>query len=303
MSITTINPSKRAAGASTPSRGGDLVALYPRRERVIAVTGGKGGVGKSTIAVNLAVAYADRGAKTLAVDADFGMADLNLLLGVAPQKNLLDVIGGTRIEDALVSCHGISLLPAANGSYSLESMSDKMRHRAFHAIESLSADFDTLIIDVAAGIGANQTEFAGAAADVVVIVTPEALSLADAYACLKVLFLRQGLRRAYVVPNRVRNKQEGEEVFSRLQSLVSRFLDLELVCLPSVPIDARFNSAAAAGIPVVKAYPDSSAARAIRGIARKLDAVAVPDSRAQATGSFWRELLAMESPEQRKAQK
>lgn len=294
MSVISLDAARRSANRAK-NENGELVALHPRKERVIAVTGGKGGVGKSTIAVNLAVAYAERGAQTLAVDADFGMADLNLLLGVAPAKNLQDVIGGTSIEDALVSCHGISLLPAANGSYSLESMSDKARRKAFRAIETLSANFNTLIIDVAAGIGANQTEFAGAAADVMIVVTPEALSLADAYACLKVLFLRQGLRRAYVVANRVRNKQEGEEVFSRLQSLVSRFLDLELIQLPCIPYDARFNGAAAAGVPVIKAYPDSPAARAIRAVSRKLDAVAIPDTRTKATYSFWRELLAVES--------
>ncbi len=276
---------------SKGTKMGEVVPLHPRRERVIAVTGGKGGVGKSTLAVNLAVAYANRGAKTLAVDADFGMADLNLLLGVAPEKNLLDVIEGASVNEALVSCHGISLLPAANGSYSLESMNEQKRKRAFGAIEGLSSEFDTLIIDVAAGIGANQTEFAGAASDVLIVVTPEALSLADAYACLKVLSLRQGLKRAYVVPNRVRNQREGEEVFSRLQSLVSRFLEMDLVCLPSIPFDGRLGDAAAAGIPLVKAYPDSPAARAIRQLTRRLDAIAIPDTRESMTRSFWRDVL------------
>tara|TARA_R110002096_G_scaffold143328_4_gene299325 strand:- start:118426 stop:119286 length:861 start_codon:yes stop_codon:yes gene_type:complete len=272
--------------------GGDVIALHPRRNRVIAITGGKGGVGKSTIAVNLAVTYAARGSETLAVDADFGMADLNLLLGVAPKKNLLDIINGSSVDEALVKCHGISLLPALNGSFALESMSESRRRVAFNAIESLNSRFETLIIDVAAGLGANQTEFAGAASDVLIVATPEALSLADAYACLKVLALRQGVKRAYIVPNRVRSEAEGEEVFARLQSLVSRFLDLKLVALPAIPYDPRVNESGATGVPLVRAYPDSPAARAIRSVARHLDTVAVPDTRTNATRSFWKGILA-----------
>ncbi|MCP4448125.1 MAG: MinD/ParA family protein [Myxococcales bacterium] len=277
---------------SAEDSGGDIIALHPRRERVIALTGGKGGVGKSTIAVNLAVTYAARGAETLAVDADLGMADLNLLLGVAPKKNLLDIINGAKVDEALVSCHGISLLPALNGSFALESMSESRRRAAFDAIESLSSRFETLVIDVAAGLGANQTEFAGAASEVLIVATSEALSLADAYACLKVLALRQGIKTAYIVPNRVRSEAEGEEVFSRLQSLVARFLDLELICLPAIPYDRRVNESGATGVPLVRAYPDSPAARAIRLLARRLDTVAVPDTRGNATRSFWKGILA-----------
>lgn len=278
--------------SSNAAKQGQLIALHPKRDRVIAVTGGKGGVGKSTLAVNLAVAYADRGAKTLAVDADFGMADLNLLLGVAPDRNLLDVIHGADIDEALVTCHGISLLPALNGSFSLDSMSADHRRSAFQAIDKLSSRFDTLIIDIAAGLGPNQIEFAGAAAEVLVVVTPEALSLADAYACLKVLSLRQGLQQAYVVPNRVRSDNEANEVFVRLQSLVSRFLDLELIMLPFVPLDHRVAASGGTGVPLVKACPDSPAARAIRKLSRRLDALAVPDGRTDATQTFWKGLLA-----------
>lgn len=274
------------------SNAGELIELHPRRDRAIAVTGGKGGIGKSTLAVNLAVCYADRGAKTLAVDADFGMADLNLLLGVAPERSLLDVLDGATVEDVLVRCHGISLLPALNGCFSLEMMAESDRQVAFEAIETLSSKFDTLVIDVAAGIGASQSEFAAAASDVVVIVTPEALSLADAYACLKVLSRRQGVARAYVVPNRVRNANEAAEVFARLQSLVGRFLDMSLICLPYIPQDSTVHEAAAIGVPLVKSYPDCPAARAIRKLARRLDAVALPDERQRVARTFWRGILA-----------
>src|SRR5471030_1619748 len=132
-------------------RGGQQDDVTPQR-RAIAVTGGKGGIGKSTLAVNLAVAYAQAGARTLMVDTDLGMADLNLLLGVAPDKSMLDALGGAPIEDVLVSAHGIQLLPALNGSYLLSTLGPAGLRRVLDLVESLASRFDSLVVDVAAGI-------------------------------------------------------------------------------------------------------------------------------------------------------
>ena len=273
------------------SQRNDIIALRPRRERAIAITGGKGGVGKSTLAVNLAVAYAKAGARCLTVDADLGMADLNLLLGVAPDYSLLDVMHGTDIDEVLVATHGIHLLPALNGSFALESMNGTDREHLFRALSGLRDRFDTLIVDIAAGIGENQSAFAASVPDVVVVVTSEPLSLADAYACLKVLASREKLRHAYVVPNRVRSPSEAEEVVARLSALVSRFLDVELTALPAVPFDASIASAASVGIPIVNYAPDSPASRAIRRLARRLDAFATPERRTNVVKTFWKNAL------------
>ncbi len=274
-------------------RGGTEVGAAPasaprRRERAIAVTGGKGGVGKSTIAVNLAAVYAQSSARTLLVDCDFGMADLNLLLGVAPTHSLLDALGGTPVEDVLVSAHGLKLLPALNGSYALATLGVGARARALELMDSLSSQFDTVVLDIAAGIGANQATFAAAAADAIVVVNPEPLSMADAYACLKVLAQEHGRRIAYVVPNRINGQAQADEVVGRLTDLVSRFLDLRLVALPAIPADPSATEAAHYGIPLVHHRPDAPAARAIRRLSSALDAVASPDERAGAARGFWR---------------
>jgi len=257
-------------------------ASAPVPRRSFAVSGGKGGVGKSTIALNLAIAYSQLGARTLMVDTDLGMADLNLLLGVAPDKSLLDALGGTPIEDVLVTAHGIALLPALNGSYLLSTIGPSAQRRVIDLVGSLSERFDTLVVDVAAGIGQQQTTFAGATADAIVVVNPEPLSMADAYASLKTLAIQQGVRHAYVLPNRVTSRSQASELTARLGALVSRFLELEITALPPIPADPSVTEAAQYGVPLMIHAPDAPAARAIRQLTR------VMSSLAPKATSWWR---------------
>jgi flagellar biosynthesis protein FlhG len=261
----------QADGLRRISGGGSVTPLDRPRARAVAVTGGKGGVGKSTVALNLAVSWARRGSRTLTVDGDLGMADLNLLLGLAPERSLADVLDGAPIADVLIAAHGIDLVPALNGSHRLANLDEAARRRLIGAVNGLCERYDTVVVDTPAGIGETAMGLAGAAADVVVVTTPEPLSLADAYACLKVLTMRHGLTRAFVVPNSVRTPSQGEEVVARLQGLVDRFLGITLVPLPAVPWDGAVAPAAAAGVPLVLHSPESPAARALRRVAQRLD--------------------------------
>lgn len=242
--------------------------------RAIAVSGGKGGVGKSTVALNLAIAYSQLQARTLMVDTDLGMADLNLLLGVAPDKSLLDALSGTPIDEVLIAAHGISLLPALNGSYLLSTIGPAAQRRVIDLVASLAERFDCLIVDVAAGIGQAQTTFASATSDAIVVVNPEPLSMADAYACLKTLATQQDVRHAYVLPNRVTSRAQASELTARLGALVARFLDLEITPLPPIPADPQVGEAAQYGVPLMIHAPDSPAARAIRQLPRVLSSLA-----------------------------
>jgi flagellar biosynthesis protein FlhG len=264
-------------------RGGARAASVVSH-RAIAISGGKGGVGKSTVALNLALAYAEAGARTLVLDTDLGMADLNLLLGVAPSRSLLDALGGTPIEDILVQAHGIELLPALNGSYLLSTIGPVAQTRLLDMVATLADRFDTLVVDVAAGIGQVQTRFAGSTADAIVVVNPEPLSMADAYACLKVLATEQGVKHAYVVPNRVHSRAQADEVSARLTALVDRFLDLELTTLPPIPADPAVTEAAQIGVPLLVHTPGSPAARAIRALTTSLATFAPTASQA----NWWR---------------
>jgi flagellar biosynthesis protein FlhG len=258
--------------------------LSPGR-RALAVTGGKGGVGKSTIAANLAIAYAQAGTRTLLVDTDLGMADINLLLGIAPERSLLDALGGSSVDDVLVEAHGIHVLPALNGSYVLSTIGASSQSQTLALVDSLASKFDTLVFDIAAGIGQSQTCFAGATTDVVVVVNPEPLSMADAYACLKVLSVERGVDHAFLVPNRVSSRAQADELVLRLRALVDRFLELDLTALPYIPADPTVAAAAQIGVPLLVHAPDAPAARAIRQLTRAL-ATLVPAAPPDA--SWWR---------------
>jgi len=253
-------------------RGDGPVAIKTPPRRAIAVSGGKGGVGKSTIALNLAITYAQLGARTLVVDTDLGMADLNLLLGVAPERSVLDALGGQNVEEILVKAHGISLLPALNGSYALSNIGASSQGRILEMLQQLSTQFDTLVVDVAAGIGQLQTTFASAPTDALVVVNPEPLSMADAYATLKVLSTEQGVKHAYLVPNRVTSRVQADELVARLSALVNRFLDLEITALPYIPFDPCVQESAQIGVPFAVNTPDAPAARALRQLVRTLGA-------------------------------
>lgn len=242
----------------------------PPPRRSLAITGGKGGVGKSTVAINLAQALSQQRSRTLLVDTDLGMADLNLLLGVAPEKSLLDALAGAPLDEVLVGVHGIHLLPALNGSYLLATLGPSGQGRILGLVSSLMERFDSLVIDVAAGIGVGQTTFGSAAADTIVVVNPEPLSMADAYACIKVLAVERKLEHVYVLPNRVTSRYEADELVHSLSALVRRFLDIELTALPSIPADAAVAESARVGIPLLAYRPDSPAARAFRQVERAL---------------------------------
>lgn len=247
------------------------VRALKRSRRFLAVTGGKGGVGKSTVAVNLAVAYANRGARVLLVDGDLGMADLNLLLGVAPAVGVREFFEGAPLESVLASAHGLHLLPGTTGSYALANLGPAPRRRLLAALAALGGRFDTIIIDAAPGISEGNVALSAAAAEVLLVSQNQPTALADAYACLKALARRHSLRRAFLMMNSARNLPEAEEAGVRLSAMAARFLNVELLSLPAVPYDPEFDTCAAEGLPFLLRHADTLAGRALHVVARRLD--------------------------------
>ncbi len=235
----------------------------PQAGTTIAFTGGKGGVGKSFVAANASVWMARNELRTLTVDGDFSMADLNLLFGLAPERSVLDLLRGMPVENVLERAHGIDLLPGLNGNSMLANLDPAQAASIYVEIETLRDRYEATIIDAPTGLSDVGIEMCALASHVVLVLSPEPTSLADAYACLKALTARVGLDRAFVVVNRVDSASDAHDAFTRLEALVSRFLGVELCELPFIPADARAATACALGSPVLLQYPDAPASRAL----------------------------------------
>ena len=262
----TLLTMEGARDSVAPKRAADMTY------RTIAITSGKGGVGKTQIAANLAVSLRQRGMRVLLLDADLGMASLDLVMGVTPTLDLRAVIErGVPVEDVLINGPaGVQLLPACPGRYEMATLGTVGHQKLVDAVESIANRFDVVIVDTGAGIGSTSVTFAGWADDVLLVVTPDPSSLRDAYAMAKVLHQRSGLRRIDVVASQVASDAEGRDVFERLRGVVRRFLPVELLHLGNVRRDDAVRSAVAHGTPVVLASPDGIASRSLRDIAARL---------------------------------
>ena len=266
----------------------------PRSLRVIAVTSGKGGVGKTNLTVNLGLVFARQGRRVLLIDGDVGLANVDILLDESPRYSLRDVLSGERsIDDVLVaSPHGLSVLPGSSGVPELTLLSSDDRFALLAALEELDeARFDTVLVDTAAGIGANAVFLSGAAQEVLVVATPEPTSLADAYAMIKVLSRRHGVDRIGLVLNQVAGETEAHDIYQRLGGLTARFLPVVLELVGWIPADPHVHAAVMAQEPLAAAYPQAPATRAIERLAETLLMRPAPRALSGRLQLFWRRLL------------
>ena len=262
--------------------------------RVIAVASGKGGVGKTQLVANLAVAFAKSGERVLAIDGDLGMANLHIALGATAHSTIADVINGqASIDEVLTQAHeGVTLLPGGSGLYDVANLDDRGHHGLFAAIDQLDDRFDTVIVDTPAGIGNNAVGFAAAAQDILVVANLEPTSLADAYGLIKTLATERHVKHVRVVANMVRSAAEGEEVYRRLSLLVGRFLNIGIDYVGHVLRDPSVPRAVHSGRPVLIGEPDSHATHCFENIARKIQRTKIEAG--FETGGvrlFWRRLL------------
>ena len=242
----------------------------PRAAQVITVASGKGGVGKSSVTVNLAYSLQKSGRKVLLLDADFGLANLDVLLGLQPRFHLGHVLEGrcSLEESVMRGPGGVLMVPAASGNTALAEMSSTEQAGLIHAFSELQADFDTLIIDSAAGVAGNVLTFAQAAHHVLVVVCDEPASITDAYALIKLLSRDRQLDRFQVLANMTGSAAQGEELFRKLLRVTDRFLNVNLEYVGAVPFDPRLRQAIQRQKLVVEAWPGSPSAQAFREMAR-----------------------------------
>jgi len=246
--------------------------------QVIAVTGGKGGVGKTNISVNLALALAELGRRVVLMDADLGLANVDVQLGLRPKATLADVLAGNcELRDVMVAGPGgIRIVPAASGAADMVNLGPREHAGLIQAFSEIGDDLDVLLVDTAAGIGDSVVSFVRAAQEVIVVVCDEPTSITDAYALIKLLNRDHGVTRFRVLANMVHTPQEGHNVFNKLVQVTDRFLEVALQYVGAVPYDESVRKAAQKQRAMYEAFPRCKAALAIRSIARKVDAWPLP---------------------------
>ncbi|WOS38974.1 MinD/ParA family ATP-binding protein [Xanthomonas rydalmerensis] len=240
--------------------------------RTIAVTGGKGGVGKTNISVNLSMALADMGKRTLLLDADLGLANVDVLLGLTPKFTVADLVAGRcTLEEVLIDMpNGLMVVPAASGRRYMAELPPAQHVGLVNVFSELQRELDVMIVDTAAGITDSVLTFCQAAQDAVVVVCDEPASITDAYALIKVLSRERGVDRVQIVANMVRDLNEGRLLYDKLSRVCEKFLgDVSLNYLGCVPQDDWLRLSVQRQQPVVKAYPSSPSAQAIAEIARR----------------------------------
>ena len=247
--------------------------MQPPPVQVLAIASGKGGVGKTNVSVNLAVALSSVGRQTMLLDADLGLANVDVLLGLQPRANLSHVVDGSRsLEEVIVSGPGgLMIVPAASGVARMANLSPAEHAGVIRAFSDLHCALDTLVVDTAAGVSDDVISFTQAAQDVIVVVCDEPASITDAYALVKVMGCEEGSPRFHVLSNMAQDEHEGRALYQKLSRVCARFLDVNLHFLGSVPYDLALRRAVQRQQPVVEAFPGSPSAKAFKRIARVIE--------------------------------
>jgi flagellar biosynthesis protein FlhG len=243
----------------------------PRR-RVIAVTSGKGGVGKTNIVTNLALALSRQGVRVLVLDGDLGLANVDLLLGIAPQYDLQDVVlGGRAIEEIVLDGpDGVRIVPASSGVEELANLDEYRTEVLLRSLSELEREVDLILIDSPSGIGSHATSLVQAADEILVVTTPEPTSFSDAYAMIKVLSKRPLKCTPSLLVNQANSEEEALEVARRVRSVAKRFLNLDVPYWGFILADESVPKSVVRQEPFLSTYPYSPASSCIYQLARRV---------------------------------
>jgi flagellar biosynthesis protein FlhG len=247
--------------------------------QVISITSGKGGVGKTSIVANMAIMLSAMGKKVLVFDADLGLANIDVMLGLSSKYNINHLLqGDCKIQDIIIEGPaGIKILPAASGIQELSLLSYEQQLTIVNELDNFQDDFDYMLIDTGAGISENVLYFNAAAQRIIVVVTPEPTSLTDAYSLIKVMRTKFNIKRFEIIINDVLSTYEGKEVIKKLIFACDRFFgDIALDMLGSIPHDSKITESIREQIAFVEINPGSEASRRLASIVKRIDSINVP---------------------------
>ncbi|MCL5981436.1 MAG: MinD/ParA family protein [Firmicutes bacterium] len=240
--------------------------------RIIAVASGKGGVGKTNLVVNLAIVLSRLGQRVVVLDADLGLANVDILLGIVPMYSLLDVVRGAKtLEEILVSGpEGMKVIPGGSGLVDLANLSADQRDRLLEGLLSLETMADIMLIDTGAGLSRTVLSFVSAADELIVVTTPEPTAMTDAYGIIKVVTKHKIHEQVRLVVNQVRDQSEGYDVACRFADVSRKFLQIDVSFLGEICHDQQVVRAVKQQQPFVTLFPRTRATHDIQGIAGRL---------------------------------
>lgn len=246
--------------------------------QTIAVTGGKGGVGKTNVSVNLAIELSRLGRKVVLLDADLGLANVDILLGIRATNTIEDLLENRcTINQLLIEGpFGLKVIPASSGTQTLAQLGALQHAGIINAFSELEEEIDYLIIDTAAGISDTVLSFVRAAHEIMMVVCNEPTSITDAYAMLKLMNSHYKLDRFHIVANMVKSPQDGREAYQKLLKVTDRFMDVALSFAGMIPTDGNLRKAVRRQKALCDAYPESAASLAIRKLAHNVDRWPLP---------------------------
>lgn len=242
--------------------------------KVIAITSGKGGVGKTTVTVNLGTALAQSGQRTLLLDGDLSLANVDVLLGLTPKYNLSHVLEGqcTLEDTVLEGPAGLMVIPASSGKKRMAELTRSENAGIVNAFSDFKRPVDVLLVDTGAGIADSVLTLSAASQEIILVVTNDPASITDAYALIKVLSREHGVNRVQVLANQVANLAEARELYAGLERVSEKFLNVTLGFLGAIPYDEWLKAAIRKQRPVVDLYPSAPSALAFQALAKRTEA-------------------------------
>lgn len=275
--------------------GPSALAVGEGTARVLSITSGKGGVGKTTVVANMALVLSRAGYKVLIVDVDLGLANVDVIFGLTPKYNLNHFFSGERSLEEIVAegPEGIHILPAGSGAQAFTQLSGEEKTRFLEAMDTFHGEFDFVLLDTEAGISENVTYFNVAAQEILVVTTSDPTALTDAYALMKLLSTKYHEKRFNLIANFVKDEDEALDVYRRLTMVANRYLDISIDYLGCIPLDKKIRESVVRQQVCVALFPGSKTAKAFEALVSNLRTV-LREVRPKGTSQFfWRRLLSL----------